>query len=60
MKLLTQEKCLIFTPDSFSWHQDVTVIYNPSDRNSNYKTATELSTICFFGGDEISRQQYRR
>lgn len=63
-KVLLDPEVLRIFPDKFvlkgKTQQDVTVIYNPSDRNSNYKTATELSTICFFGGDEISRQQYRR
>ncbi|XP_015442730.1 centrosomal protein of 192 kDa isoform X14 [Pteropus alecto] len=51
-------------PDKFvlkeNTQENVTIIYNPSSRESSYKTATELSTVYFFGGDEISRQQYRR
>ncbi|XP_045383774.1 centrosomal protein of 192 kDa isoform X2 [Lemur catta] len=63
-KVLLDPKILRIIPDKFvlkeRTQEDVTLIYNPSDRESNYKTATELSTIYFFGGDEISRQQYRR
>ncbi|XP_008057115.1 centrosomal protein of 192 kDa [Carlito syrichta] len=63
-KVLLDPKVLRIFPDKFvlkeRTQEDVTLIYNPSDRESNYKTATELSTIYFFGGDEISRQQYRR
>ncbi|XP_011227755.1 centrosomal protein of 192 kDa isoform X2 [Ailuropoda melanoleuca] len=63
-KVLLNPKVLRIFPDKFvlkeKTRKDVTVIYNPSDRESNYTTTTELSTIYFFGGDEISRQQYRR
>ncbi|XP_014437849.1 centrosomal protein of 192 kDa isoform X2 [Tupaia chinensis] len=63
-KVLLDPKVLRIFPDKFvlkeRTQEDVTLIYNPSDRESNYRTATELSTIYFFGGDEISRQQYRR
>uniref|UniRef100_A0A2K6GY23 Centrosomal protein 192 n=1 Tax=Propithecus coquereli TaxID=379532 RepID=A0A2K6GY23_PROCO len=63
-KVLLDPKILRIFPDKFvlkeRTQEDVTLIYNPSDRESNYKTATELSTVYLFGGDEISRQQYRR
>ncbi|XP_057555757.1 centrosomal protein of 192 kDa isoform X3 [Hippopotamus amphibius kiboko] len=63
-KVLLDRRVLRIFPDKFvlkeRTQEDVTVIYNPSDRESNCKTTTELSTIHFFGGDEISRQQYRR
>ncbi|CAK6447819.1 unnamed protein product [Pipistrellus nathusii] len=63
-KVFLDHKVLKIFPDKFvlkeKTQQDVTVIYYPSERDSNYKTTTELSTIYFFGGDEISRQQYRR
>ncbi|XP_048219052.1 centrosomal protein of 192 kDa isoform X2 [Perognathus longimembris pacificus] len=63
-KILLDPKVLRIFPDKFvlkeRTREDVTLIYNPSDRKSDNKTATELSTIYFFGGDEISRQQYRR
>lgn len=63
-KVLLDPKVLRIFPDKFvlkeETQEDVTIIYNPSDRESNYKTTTELSTVYFFSGDEISRQQYRR
>nr|XP_019574786.1 PREDICTED: centrosomal protein of 192 kDa-like isoform X2 [Rhinolophus sinicus] len=63
-KVFLDPKVLRIFPDKFvlkeKTQEVVTIIYNPSERESNYKTATELSTIYFFGGDEISRQQYRR
>ncbi|XP_072590946.1 centrosomal protein of 192 kDa isoform X9 [Vulpes vulpes] len=63
-KVLLDPKVLRIFPDKFvlkeKTREDVTIIYNPLDRKNNYTTTTELSTIYFFGGDEISRQQYRR
>ncbi|XP_010333901.3 centrosomal protein of 192 kDa isoform X5 [Saimiri boliviensis] len=63
-KVLLDPKVLRIFPDKFvlkeRTQEDVTLIYNPSDREINNKTATELSTVYLFGGDEISRQQYRR
>ncbi|XP_076992167.1 centrosomal protein of 192 kDa isoform X2 [Tamandua tetradactyla] len=63
-KVLLDPKVMRIFPDKFvlkeRTQEDVTIIYNPSERESSYKTATELSTVYFFGGDEISRQQYRR
>ncbi|XP_070320635.1 centrosomal protein of 192 kDa isoform X5 [Odocoileus virginianus] len=63
-KVLLDPKVLRIFPDKFvlkeRTKEDVTIIYNPSDRESSCKTTTELSTVYFFGGDEISRQQYRR
>ncbi|XP_035865245.1 centrosomal protein of 192 kDa isoform X2 [Phyllostomus discolor] len=63
-KVSLDPKVLRIFPDKFvlkeKTQEDVTIIYNPPDRDSNHKIATELSTVYFFGGDEISRQQYRR
>ncbi|XP_057383126.1 centrosomal protein of 192 kDa isoform X4 [Balaenoptera acutorostrata] len=63
-KVLLNPRVLRIFPDKFvlkeRTQEDVTIIYNPSDRENNCKNTTELSTIYFFGGDEISRQQYRR
>ncbi|XP_063651969.1 centrosomal protein of 192 kDa isoform X9 [Pan troglodytes] len=63
-KVLLDPKVLRIFPDKFvlkeRTQENVTLIYNPSDRGINNKTATELSTVYLFGGDEISRQQYRR
>ncbi|XP_036100844.1 centrosomal protein of 192 kDa isoform X7 [Molossus molossus] len=63
-KVFLDPKVLRIFPDKFvlkeKTQEDVTIIYTPADRDSSHKTTTELSTIYFFGGDEISRQQYRR
>uniref|UniRef100_H0X9H8 Centrosomal protein 192 n=1 Tax=Otolemur garnettii TaxID=30611 RepID=H0X9H8_OTOGA len=63
-KVLLDPEVLRIFPDKFvlkeRTQEDVTLIYNPSDRESNYRGTTQLSTVYFFGGDEISRQQYRR
>ncbi|XP_064299129.1 centrosomal protein of 192 kDa isoform X1 [Phalacrocorax carbo] len=40
-------------------HEVITITWNPMEKNF-HKTNTLVSTICFFCGDEISRQQYRR
>ncbi|XP_037661527.1 centrosomal protein of 192 kDa isoform X2 [Choloepus didactylus] len=63
-RALLDPKVMRIFPDKFvlkeRTQENVTIIYNPSDRESSCKTATELSTVYFFGGDEILRQQYRR
>ncbi|KAG8505180.1 Centrosomal protein of 192 kDa [Galemys pyrenaicus] len=63
-KVLLDSKIVKILPNKFvlkeGTQKDVTIIYNPSDRENNFITTTELSTIYFFGGDEISRQQFRR
>ncbi|XP_076768637.1 centrosomal protein of 192 kDa isoform X2 [Arvicanthis niloticus] len=62
-KVLLDPKVLRIFPDKFvlkeRTKEDITLIYNPS-RKSDNKPATELLTIYLFGGDEISRQLYRR
>ncbi|XP_040597591.1 centrosomal protein of 192 kDa isoform X3 [Mesocricetus auratus] len=63
-KVLMDPKVLRIFPDKFvlkeRTQEDITLIYNPSIRKNDNKPATELLTVYFFGGDEISRQQYRR
>ncbi|XP_065609671.1 centrosomal protein of 192 kDa [Cyrtonyx montezumae] len=42
-------------------HEMITVTWNPIEKERYLlKAKTLLSTICFFCGDEISRQRYRR
>ncbi|CAM9266010.1 unnamed protein product [Bubo scandiacus] len=42
-------------------HAVITVTWNPVEKEDNFhKTNTLVSTICFFCGDEVARQQYRR
>ncbi|XP_029777150.1 centrosomal protein of 192 kDa isoform X4 [Suricata suricatta] len=63
-KHLLDPNVLRIFPDKFvlkeNTREDVTIIYNPPERENSSTTVTELSTVYFFGGDEISRQQYRR
>ncbi|XP_075386005.1 centrosomal protein of 192 kDa isoform X3 [Tenrec ecaudatus] len=63
-KILLDPKVMRIFPDQFvlkeRTQKHVTIIYKPSDRESGCRTTTELSTVYLFGGDEISRQQYRR
>ncbi|KAL1773624.1 centrosomal protein of 192 kDa isoform X1 [Sigmodon hispidus] len=63
-KVCLDPKVMRVLPDKFvlkeRTQEDVTVIYTPSNRKNDNKPATELLTVYFFGGDEISRQQYRR
>nr|XP_013797922.1 PREDICTED: centrosomal protein of 192 kDa [Apteryx mantelli mantelli] len=41
-------------------HEVITVTWNPVEKEKNFHKTKMLSAICFFWGDEISRQQYRR
>ncbi|XP_062424097.1 centrosomal protein of 192 kDa [Rhea pennata] len=41
-------------------HKVITVTWNPVGKEKNLRKTNTLSAICFFCGDEISRQQYRR
>ncbi|KAM6217479.1 centrosomal protein of 192 kDa [Rhynchocyon petersi] len=63
-KVLLDPKVMRIFPDKFVLKErsqkHITVIYNPTETKSTYGIATEISTILFFGGDEILRQQYRR
>nr|XP_048275455.1 centrosomal protein of 192 kDa isoform X2 [Myodes glareolus] len=63
-KVLLDPKVLRIFPDKFvlkeRTQEDITLIYSPSHRKNDSKPATELLTVYFFGGDEISRQLYRR
>ncbi|CAO2594351.1 Centrosomal protein of 192 kDa, partial [Lemmus lemmus] len=63
-KVLLDPKVMRIFPDKFvlkeRTQKDITLIYSPSHRKNDSKPATELLTVYFFGGDEISRQLYRR
>ncbi|XP_050013804.1 centrosomal protein of 192 kDa isoform X3 [Alexandromys fortis] len=63
-KVLLDPKVMRIFPDKFvlkeRTQEDITLIYSPSHRKNDSKPATELLTVYFFGGDEISRQLYRR
>ncbi|XP_044282345.1 centrosomal protein of 192 kDa isoform X2 [Varanus komodoensis] len=60
-KITMDPNVLRIFPDKFvlkeSSQQKVTITYNSTEEQNN---SLVLSTICFFYGDEISRQQYRR
>ncbi|XP_036017168.1 centrosomal protein of 192 kDa isoform X3 [Mus musculus] len=63
-KVLLDPKVLRIFPDKFvlkeRTQEHITLVYTPSSRKNGEKPATELLTVYMFGGDEISRQQYRR
>ncbi|XP_075777128.1 centrosomal protein of 192 kDa isoform X2 [Pelodiscus sinensis] len=65
-KVVMHSKVVIVFPEKFvlkeGTHQVITVTCNPLGREEMlHKTSTSfLSTVCFFCGDEVSRQQYRR
>ncbi|XP_067402161.1 centrosomal protein of 192 kDa [Emydura macquarii macquarii] len=65
-KAVMDPKVMVVSPEKFvlkeGTQEVVTVTCNPMEREEMlYKTSTSLlSTICFFCGDEVSRQQYRR
>ncbi|XP_027708166.1 centrosomal protein of 192 kDa isoform X3 [Vombatus ursinus] len=64
-KVVLDPQVLRILPDKFVLRERaqemITLIYNASEKEKNCQTTTSLlSTIYFFSGDEISRQQYRR
>ncbi|XP_074058182.1 centrosomal protein of 192 kDa [Macrotis lagotis] len=64
-KVVLDPQVMRILPDKFvlkaRTQEMITLIYNPTEKEKNCQTSTSLlSTICFFSGDEISRQQYRR
>ncbi|XP_072462705.1 centrosomal protein of 192 kDa [Notamacropus eugenii] len=64
-KVLLDPQVMRILPDKFVLKERaqemITLIYNPTEKEKNCQTAPSLlSTIYFFGGDEILRQQYRR
>ncbi|XP_043834192.1 centrosomal protein of 192 kDa [Dromiciops gliroides] len=64
-KVVLDPQVMRILPDKFVLKERaqemITLIYNPTEKEKNCQTtASLLSTVYFFGGDEISRQQYRR
>ncbi|XP_068955575.1 centrosomal protein of 192 kDa [Petaurus breviceps papuanus] len=64
-KVVLDPQVMRILPDKFVLKERaqeiITLIYNPAEKEKKCQTTTSLlSTICFFGGDEITRQQYRR
>ncbi|XP_042725882.1 centrosomal protein of 192 kDa isoform X2 [Lagopus leucura] len=64
-KTVVDPQVMTVSPEKFilteGAHEMITVTWNPMEKERNFlKPKTLLSTICFFCGDEISRQRYRR
>ncbi|XP_015710781.1 centrosomal protein of 192 kDa isoform X2 [Coturnix japonica] len=64
-KTVVDPQVMTVSPDKFilreGTHEMITVTWNPVEKERiPLEAKTLLSTICFFCGDEISRQRYRR
>ncbi|KAM6141630.1 centrosomal protein of 192 kDa [Phoenicopterus ruber ruber] len=64
-KTVMDPQVMMVSPEKFvlreGTHEVITVIWNPMEQEKNFhKTNALVSTVCFFCGDEVSRQQYRR
>ncbi|KAM6409920.1 centrosomal protein of 192 kDa [Pluvialis apricaria] len=62
-KTVMDPQVMTISPEKFvlreGTHEVITITWNPMEKNF-HKTNTLVSTVCFFCGDEVSRQQYRR
>ncbi|XP_010147777.1 PREDICTED: centrosomal protein of 192 kDa-like, partial [Eurypyga helias] len=64
-KTVMDPQVMVVSPEKFvlreGTHEVITITWNPMEKEKNlHKTNTLVSTVCFFCGDEVSRQQYRR
>ncbi|XP_009316799.1 PREDICTED: centrosomal protein of 192 kDa [Pygoscelis adeliae] len=64
-KRVMDPQVMMVSPEKFvlreGTHEVITITWNPMEKEKNFhKTNTLVSTVCFFCGDEVSRQQYRR
>ncbi|KFV54164.1 Centrosomal protein of 192 kDa, partial [Gavia stellata] len=64
-KTVMDPQVMMVSPEKFvlreGTHEVITITWNPMEKEKNFhKTSTLVSTVCFFCGDEVSRQQYRR
>ncbi|XP_069634681.1 centrosomal protein of 192 kDa [Haliaeetus albicilla] len=64
-KTIMDPQVMTVSPEKFvlreGTHEVITITWNPMEKEKNFhKTNTLVSTVCFFCGDEVSRQQYRR
>ncbi|XP_054046587.1 centrosomal protein of 192 kDa isoform X1 [Rissa tridactyla] len=64
-KTVMDPQVMMVSPEKFvlreGTHEVITITWNPMENEKNFhKTNTLVSTVCFFCGDEVSRQQYRR
>ncbi|KFZ62270.1 Centrosomal protein of 192 kDa, partial [Antrostomus carolinensis] len=64
-KTVMDPQVMTVSPEKFvlreGTHEMITITWNPMENEKNFnRTNALLSTVCFFCGDEVSRQQYRR
>ncbi|XP_039944411.1 centrosomal protein of 192 kDa [Hirundo rustica] len=61
-KTMMDPQVMTLSPEKFvlreGTHEVITVTWNPTEKN--FHPSMLVSTVCFFWGDEVSRQQYRR
>uniref|UniRef100_A0A8C4XM27 Centrosomal protein 192 n=1 Tax=Falco tinnunculus TaxID=100819 RepID=A0A8C4XM27_FALTI len=65
MKKVMDRQVMMVSPEKFvlreGTYEVITITWNPMEKEKSFhKTHTLVSTVCFFCGDEVSRQQYRR
>ncbi|KAM6281298.1 centrosomal protein of 192 kDa [Porphyrio hochstetteri] len=64
-KTVMDPQVMMISPEKFilreGTHEVITITWNPREKEKNFlKKNMFVSTVCFFCGDEVSRQQYRR
>ncbi|XP_030352670.1 centrosomal protein of 192 kDa isoform X2 [Strigops habroptila] len=64
-KTVMDPQVMMVSPEKFvlreGTHEVITITWNPMEEENNFhKTNSLVSTVCFYCGDEVSRQQYRR
>ncbi|XP_056339603.1 centrosomal protein of 192 kDa isoform X2 [Oenanthe melanoleuca] len=61
-KTVMDPEVMTVSPEKFvlreGTHEVITVVWNPVE--THFHPSMLVSTVCFFWGDEVSRQQYRR
>ncbi|XP_066040888.1 centrosomal protein of 192 kDa [Chamaea fasciata] len=61
-KTVMDPRVMTLSPEKFvlreGTHEVITVTWNPQEKN--FHPSMLVSTVCFFWGDEVCRQQYRR
>ncbi|XP_056187470.1 centrosomal protein of 192 kDa [Falco biarmicus] len=65
MKKVMDPQVMMVSPEKFvlreGTYEVITITWNPMEKEKSFhKTHMLVSTVCFFCGDEVSRQQYRR
>ncbi|KFO83616.1 Centrosomal protein of 192 kDa, partial [Buceros rhinoceros silvestris] len=64
-KTIMDPQVMTVSPEKFvlreGMREVITITWNPMEKEKNFQeTSTLVSTVYFFCGDEVSRQQYRR